>query len=171
MAIDKSTKIKWGLAVVMVGLSAFVVNYLAKQVRMLVRTKFAMSGIAINKITFKEINFSLWWKVTNNSDISFTISNQVYDVYLNGKLAKRVGNKPDVKISPHSVGKIPTNVVLDYKELVKIGLDNIGDLLDKDKRNKIQLEVVGTFTLKTSVFTLKDFPFEFKDTFGNIANY
>ena len=121
MAIEKSTKIKWGLAVVMVGLSVFVVNYLAKQVRMLVNTTFDMSGTAINKISLKEINITLWWKVENKSDIGFTISNQVYDVYLDGKLAKRVGNAPEIKIYPHSVARIPTHVVLTWKELFKIG--------------------------------------------------
>jgi len=169
--MEKATKIKWGLAVVMVGLSAFVVNYLAKQVKLLVNTTFAMSGVAINNISFKEISLTLWWKVENKSDIGFVISNQVYDIYLNGNFAKKVGNAPEIKVMPHSVARIPTNIVLTPKELFNIAKINIGAFLDKKKRSKITLEVIGNLTLKTSVFSIKDFPVEYKDTFGNMANY
>jgi LEA14-like dessication related protein len=130
-----------------------------------------MSGTAINNISFQEISITLWWKVENKSDIAFNISNQVYDVYLNGKLAKRIGNAPEIKVYPHSVARIPTNVVLNPKELLEIGIANIDSFLSKEKRNKITLEVIGNLTLKTSIFKMKDFPIEFKDTIGNIMNY
>lgn len=169
--MTKDTKIKHGLGVVVIGLLAFTTHYLMKQIRLLVNTDFDMSGTQINKLSFKEISITLWWKVVNKSDISITVSDQVYDIYLNGKFVKKVGNAMEVEIKPHSTTRIPTYVVFNPKELLNIGFDNMGKFLTKQGRESLMLQVQGSMTVKTSVFTVKKFPFEFKDDVESIYNY
>ena len=90
MKLDRITKIKIGLGVFMIGLTAFTINYLLKQVRLLANIKFDMVGTTVSKLSLTKIEIILWWKITNVSDLSFTIKEQIYDVYLNGKLLKNI---------------------------------------------------------------------------------
>jgi LEA14-like dessication related protein len=161
--MTKGVAIKWGLGAVMVGLLGFTVHYVMKQIQLLVNTEFTSVGTQINKINFSEINITLWWKVVNKSDIGLTLTNQIYDVYLNGKFVKKVGSSIPVTISPHADTRIPTYVVFTPKELLKVGFLNFANLLTKEGRSKTVMEVKGSIDMKTSVFSVKNFPFEYAD--------
>lgn len=166
--MTNQVKIKWGLGILMVGISVFTVNYLMKQIRLLVNTVFEFSGITVNRISTKEINLTLWWKVVNKSDIAFTISNQVFDVYLDGVFIKKVGNAIPTEIRAKATARIPTYIVFTPKELLKLGVSNFGSLISKETRDKLKLKVVGNITVQTSVFRVKDFPITYEDKLGNM---
>ena len=169
--MEKVTKIKIGLGLVMVGLAGFTVNYLMKQVKLLVNTVFELSGAHIDKISLKEISMTIWWRVVNPSDIGFTVSNQTFDIFLNGKFIKKVGNAIPVKINARSDVRIPTYIVFTPKELLTIGIQNFASLANKEGREKLRLKVTGNLTIKTSIFKLKEFPVNFEDSIGNIMKY
>ena len=168
MKIDKVSALKWGLGFILIGLSAYTVNYVMKQIRLLAKTKFDVVGTALNKISSKEISITLWWKVVNSSDISFVVKNQVYDIYLNDRFVKKVGYADPVEVLANGTSRIPTYISVSPKELLNIGLMNIGDLATKEGREKTKLKVVGSFVLETSIKISKKIPFEYSDTLGNI---
>jgi hypothetical protein len=66
---------------------------------------------------------------------------------------------------------IPTNIYITTKEVLKLGVDNVAGFLTDEGRKKTKLKVVGTFDVKTPLFTLKKLPFEFQDSIYNIMNY
>lgn len=167
----REQNIKLGLGIAVVGILAFTVNYLMKQVRLLVNTEFEMSGTTINKLSLQEISITLWWRVVNKSDISINISEQVYDIYINGIFIKKVGNAIPVKIKARDETKIPTYVVFAPKDLMVLGFDNMGKFLTKDGRKDLELQVVGSMSVSTDVFEVKKFPIEFKDSIERIMNY
>ena len=149
--MDKGLITRIGIGAVMIGVFGYTLNYLLKQVRKLVNTEFIFSGTRINSIALDKISITLWWKVVNKSEISFKVSNQDYDVYLNGQYLKKVGYTSPIEVKSNSTSYIPTYVVFEPKDL--------------------NLLVKGTFTVKTEVFEVKKFPFEFEDTIHNIYNY
>lgn len=167
----KDTAIKWGIGLAMIGILGYTVNYLMTQIRLLINTDFEFVGTAINKLSFKQISITLWWKVVNKSDIAITVSNQNYDIFINGRFLKKVGYASPVEIKPHAETRIPTYIVFAPKDLGKIGLENVGNFFTSEGRKKLKLTVRGTMTVKTSVFELKEFPFEYEDTIENIYNY
>ena len=83
MVLDTKAKIKIGLGVFVIGLTALTMNFLLKNIKKLVGLKFDYKDTDVNKINFKEISLTMNWKCTNPSDFNFTIKNQVYDVFLN----------------------------------------------------------------------------------------
>jgi LEA14-like dessication related protein len=169
--MDNQQKIKLGVGVLIIGVLGFTINYLMKQIRLLVNTEFEMVGTSVNKVSLQQISITLWWKVVNKSDISATISDQVYDIYLNGKFVKKVGYAVPVEIKAKADTRIPTYIVFEPKELLNIGFENMGKFLTPEGRKELNLQVRGTFTVKTSVFEVKKFPFEFEDDIESIYNY
>lgn len=169
--MTKDGKIKLGLGLVAVGLLAFTADYLLRQVRRLVNTDFELDRTQVNKLSFKKISLTLWWKVVNKSDIELNVSDQTYDIYLNGKFVKKVGNAVPVDIKPNSTTYIPTYIVFAPKELIKVGLENLSQFLTKEGRKDLILQVQGSLTLKTSVFTVKKIPIEYEDDIEAIMNY
>jgi LEA14-like dessication related protein len=168
---QQNTVLKVGLGVVMIGIMAYTLDYLFKQIRLLIRTKFDMVGTSVNSINEKGVSISLWWKVKNESDIKFIVSDQVYDVFLDGKFIKKVGYSPAITVAPRSEARIPTHIVFTLSEAVRVGVNNVAGLLTKEGRKQLKLEVRGHFTVKTDVFTIKKVPFEFVDSIENIYNY
>ena len=169
--MDKGLITRIGIGAVMIGVFGYTLNYLLKQVRKLVNTEFIFSGTRINSIALDKISITLWWKVVNKSEISFKVSNQDYDVYLNGQYLKKVGYTSPIEVKSNSTSYIPTYVVFEPKELKNIGLENASKFLTEEGRKDLNLLVKGTFTVKTEVFEVKKFPFEFEDTIHNIYNY
>jgi LEA14-like dessication related protein len=171
MKLDKITKIKIGLGVFMIGLTAFTINYILKQVRLLANIKFDVVGTTVSKLSLTKIEIILWWKITNVSDISFTIKEQTYDIFLNGQFLKKVGSAEPIEVLSEGVTRLPTYVVFTPEEAVKIGINNLGDFLTEDGRKKLKLKVTGFFTIQTKLFAVRKVPFEYEDTIHNIMNY
>ena len=171
MQLDKIAKIKIGVGVVLIGLTAITVNYILKNVRKLTNLTFDIKTVKLNTLNLKEISFTILWVIKNPSDFRFIVKNQVYDVFVNGKFVKKVGAVEETEVLSNGTSLLPTNVFLTTKELFDLGIENLEDLVTESGRKKLKIKVTGTFDVKTPVFTLKKLPFEFEDTLHNILNY
>lgn len=171
MILDTKAKIKIGLGVFVIGLTALTLNFILKNVRKLVHLKFEFKGTDVNTINLKELSLTMKWLVINPSDLNFIIKNQVYDVFLNDTFVRKVGSSAETDVYGNGTSIIPTNIYITTKEVLKLGVDNIAGFLTDEGRKKTKLKVVGTFDVKTPLFTLKKLPFEFQDSIYNIMNY
>jgi LEA14-like dessication related protein len=171
MGLDTKATIKIGLGAFIIGLTAVTFNFILKNIRKLVHLTFEYKDTDVNKINFNEISLTINWKCTNPSDFNFTLKNQVYDVFLNGKFVRKVGSSAETEVYGRGTSIVPTNVYITTKELLKIGADNLADLLTDTGRRKTKLKVVGTFDVGTPLFNLKKLPFYFEDSIHNIMNY
>ena len=167
----RNSTIKWGLGAIMVGVFGVALTYIMQQVKKLVNTEWSLIGTQVKKISLNEINIILWWRVLNDSDFSFQVSNQVYDIYLNGTFVKKVGFSPKIQIPTNSDSRIPTNVFITPKELLSTGVNFLDLLLNEQGRSKLFLEVKGTMDLAVDGLPIKKVPFAFKDSIQNIMNY
>jgi LEA14-like dessication related protein len=166
-----NSSIKWGLGAIMVGVFGVALTYIMQQVKKLVNTEWSLIGTQVKKISLNEINIILWWRVLNDSDFSFEVSNQVFDVYLNGTFIKKVGFSPKIQIPTNSDSRIPTNVFITPKELLSKGVNFLDLLVNEQGRSKLFLEVKGTMDLAVDKLPIKKIPFAFKDSVQNIMNY
>ena len=171
MVLDTKAKIKIGLGVFVIGLTALTMNFLLKNIKKLVNLKFDYKDTDVNKINFKEISLTMNWKCTNPSDFNFTIKNQVYDVFLNDTFIRKVGSSAETEVYGRGTSIVPTNIYITTQEVLKLGADNLAGFLTEEGRKKTKLKVIGTFDVKTPVFTLRKLPFFFQDTIHNIMNY
>jgi len=166
-----NSSIKWGLGAIMIGVFGVALTYIMQQVKKIVNTEWSLIGTQVKKISLNEINIILWWRVLNGSDFSFQVSNQVYDVYLNGTFIKKVGFSPKVNIPTNSDSRIPTYVSITPKELLSTGVNFLDLLVNEQGRSKLFLEVKGNMDISIDSLPIKKVPFSFKDSIQNIMNY
>ena len=171
MVLDNKAKIKIGLGVFVIGLTALTLNYILKNIRKLVKLTFEYKDTDVNKINLNEISLTMNWKCYNPSDFNFTIKNQVYDVFLNDTFIRKVGSSEETEVFGLGTSIIPTNVYITTQEVLKLGADNLAGFLTEAGRKKTKIKVVGTFDIGTPLFRLKKLPFYFQDTIHNIMNY
>lgn len=171
MVLDTKAKIKIGLGVFVIGLTALTMNFILKNIKKLVGLKFDYKDTIVNKINLKEISLTINWKCTNPSDFNFTIKNQVYDVFLNDAFIRKVGLSAKTEVYGRGTSIVPTNIYITTQEVLKLGTENVAGFLTEEGRKKTKLKVSGTFDVKTPVFTLRKLPFFFEDTIYNIMNY
>lgn len=167
----KNSTIKWGLGAIMVSVFGVTLAYIMQQTKKLVNTEWSLIGTQVKKISLNEINLILWWRVLNSSDFSFQVSNQVYDVFLNGTFIKKVGFSPSINIPTNSDSRIPTYVSISPKELLSTSINFLDLLVNEQGRSKLFLEVKGTMDLSIDKIPVKKVPFAFKDSIQNIMNY
>lgn len=166
-----NSSIKWGLGAIMVGVFGVALTYVMQQVKKLVNTEWSLIGTQVKKISTSEIDIILWWRVLNGSDFSFEVSNQVFDIFLNGKFIKKVGFSPKVKIPTNSDSRIPTYISISPKEILSAGFNFLDLLVNAQGRSKLFLEVKGTMDLTIDGLPIRKMPFAFKDSIQNIMNY
>ena len=166
-----NSNIKWGLGAIMIGVFGLTVTYVMQQVGKLVNTEWSLIGTQVKKISTSEIDIILWWRVLNGSDFSFEVSNQVFDVFLNGKFIKKVGFSPKVKIPTNSDSRIPTYISISPKEILSTGVNFLDLLVNEQGREKLFLEVKGAMDLTVDGLPIKKIPFAFKDSIQKIMNY
>jgi LEA14-like dessication related protein len=129
MILDTKAKIKIGIGVFIIGLTALTMNFLLKNLKKIIYLKFDYKNTNVNKINFKEISLTMNWRCTNPSDFNFIIKNQVYDVFINDKFIRKVGSSAETEVYGRGTSIIPTNIYITTKELLKLGTENIADFL------------------------------------------
>ena len=171
MNLTTNNTIKIGLGVFLIALTGVTLNYLYKNLRKLIQLKCEYKNTNVNKISFKEIDLTMNWLVTNPSDFNFTIENQVYDVFINDKFVRKVGSSAETEVYGRGTSLLPTNIYLTTKEALKLGSNNLAGFITDEGRKKTILKVTGTFDVVTPLLKLRKLPFFFQDSIHNIMNY
>jgi len=171
MNLDKKAQIKIGVGAFIIGLTALTLNYVFKNVKKLIGLTFEYKNTDVNKVNLKEISLTMNFKCVNPSDFNFILKNQIYDVFLNGEFIRKIGSSEETEVYGQGASIIPTNIYITTKEIAKIGSENLAGFLTEAGRKKMRLKVVGTFDVKTPIFTIKKLPFYFEDSIQNIMNY
>lgn len=165
MALTKGQK--WGIfAGVAVGITAIGI-YLKKQFDKIYNAAWTYGGVKNLKLGFDRISFTLFYNVDNKGDLSVIISEQDYDVTVNGVFVSKIKNATNVKIASRGITKIPFYVDFAPKDLLSAGLKNISDLLSNKQNVKILIK--GHLNIKAGIISLKKYPFELGFTLADIT--
>ena len=149
---------KWlivgGLGVISVALAMGYLQY-----RKLMNYTVKLGGVKFKSISTKVFNFDLFIKFTNNSAINFVISEQEYNVYLNGKFVTKITNKDDVTVLPKATNSIPVNINFNPTEVLNLLGKNFTNILLHPEA--IAIKVDGKLKVKLYGFT-KAIPFVYE---------
>lgn len=148
---------KWGIAGALLGLAS-VGLYLKVQFSKIYKARWFVGGVKNLKIAADKVSFILLYNIDNKSDLSVLVSEQNYDIFINGVFVSKVSNPTDVKIISHGVSSIPLYVNFAPRDIILAGVINLNDLI-KDKAN-IGIKIKGNLSLKAGIINLKKYQFE-----------
>lgn len=143
------------------------VGYIYVQVRKLINAPFKIKGVKDINISGTNLNFTLLGQLNNEGRISAYVKDQYYDVFINDILISKVHNKDEVFVGAYKSSIIPLKVNLNYDKLIKIGLDNLTNIV-ADK-SKVKLIIKGYFDWRAGVLSAKQ-PFELNYTLKEILD-
>lgn len=143
-----------GLALAGIGILA----YFKKQWDLVYNACYTIAGGVVHTLGFNNVNITLFFKVVNESDITIELSDMVFNIYVNKMFVSKV-LKPDVQmLYSKSNAIIKIDFQFNPKDLLRAGLTNIESILyDKDK---LIITTKGTFSAKTGIVKLRNFPFD-----------
>lgn len=155
---------KWlivgGLSVISIALGALYLQY-----KKLMNYTIKVKGIKLNTITPQVINFDLFINFTNNSDIKFVISDQVYKVYINGQYVTTLVNGTDVYVGAKSTSLIPVNVKFNPTDVMRLLGQNALIILASPQKINIKVDI----KLKVSLYGIKfNIPYVYESTLKEI---
>ena len=128
--------------------------YLYKQYLKLSNSDFNVVGAKNVKISGTNVSFTLITTLKNSGDISATVKDQYYDIFINGRKVSTVINKQEIKVASNGTSNIPLLIDLNLNDLRKeISSENIINfLVDK---SKVKFELKGYFTFKAGLISAK----------------
>ena len=143
-----------GLAVATIG----VMMYFKRQFTLLSNACYTIAGGVVHSLGLDSVKITLFFKVVDESDLTIEISDMVFNIYVNKMFVTKV-LKPDAQTL---YSKSDTIIKLDFefspKDLLRAGITNIEPILfDKEK---LVVEIKGTYSAKTGVVKLRNFPFD-----------
>lgn len=122
------------------------------QYRKLMNYTLKFKGIKLNKISFTNLDFNIYLDVTNNSDVTFNILSQVYNVYVNDTYVTKVENNSPTAVLAAQTNTIGLNVVFNLQDVYqKIGKSVLTIAANSDK---IIIKVDAKLKVKLWFFTV-----------------
>lgn len=115
MAITKKQLI-WGGVIGVLGVTAI---WLTKQIKKIQDYTLTFKKIKVNKFSKDTLDFNVYYDYTNNSDIDINLSQQEYDVYVNGVFITTLTNYAENVLKAKSTSQLGFNVLLNLPELDK----------------------------------------------------
>lgn len=132
--------------------------YLVSQIQKLKSGTFKVLGAKSLNISGGKISFEIITQFKNNSNLSATVTNQDYDVLINGTRVGVVHSEESVLIKAQDYNIIPLKVDVSINSLLTQSLANIGNFFNNKEAIKVELK--GNLTWKKGVISAKQ-PFEF----------
>lgn len=131
------------------------------QVKKLSSNIFGFRNLIINKLSLNNIDLNIYFKYLNNSDLTFTIKKQTYNIYINGKYLTTASNKLDNVIKTKQESIIGVNVAFNPKEVFSnLGLEAL------DTKNMV-IKIVMKIKIKFGFISFT-FPYTYEDSLKNM---
>ena len=149
------------VAIGVIGLGYGVYSYYLQQAEILQKLRYRIIGGRILNASLSNLSLQLDLEVTNDSNLGITMTNYMFDVYINGKKVGVISNASINQILNKNGGKsfFPLRINVDTTSL--LNLDVLGDLSNGIKNLKLTLD--GRFGVKKGLFRFNRIPF--KETF------
>lgn len=132
--------------------------YIASQIQKLKTGTFKVLGAKNLVVSGGKISFQLITQFKNNSNLAAKVTNQDYDVLINGNRIGIVHSEDTIDIKAQDYNIIPLKVDVDLNALVTQSLANIASYFSNKDAIKITLK--GNLTWRKGIISAKQ-PFEF----------
>ncbi len=139
--MKKGTLIILSLVIILIA----VIVYLVSQLIIVKNATWNYAGATIKNLNFSRVDLTAYFKVVNTGMATVTLSNQEYDIYLNGKFLSHMKYSAPFSISPGE-NTMPLEVVANISDILKTGWANLSQILTD--KNALNINLKGTYTLK-----------------------
>ncbi|MDD3875385.1 MAG: LEA type 2 family protein [Bacteroidales bacterium] len=147
------TKIAIGSGLSLIAIATLA--YLNKQAKALYDACFTVAGAVVHTISFDNMEFDVLMSIQNKSDMSFTITSQNYNIYVNKMLVAEVANNENVKIASNGQSNMKINVKFNPQDLLKKGIENITALLKN--KDSLVVEIKGNISIGAGIVSFKNY--------------
>lgn len=141
-----------------------------RQVALALQFCYKIADFNLYKVSKELINFELFVKIQNNSNLSLTINSYDLDVILAGRKIANLKSSKSIQIFSTNVSTIPLMInfnpseVFDKDYLVSLLAYMVTD------QTKVTIQVVGTMDITMDFVHLKKFKFNYETTMSKIIN-
>jgi LEA14-like dessication related protein len=143
-----------------------LISYFNRQMNLLRDACYTVAGAIINEITFNKVSFTMILNISNKSDIDFSVTNQAYNVYVNGMLVAKIDKADNIKVLGRGRSTVNINVAFNPQDLLKQGMQNIATLIDN--KNNMIIEIKGYLSLRAGAVSVKDYQVDERLTLGEM---
>jgi len=161
-------KLKYGLiigALIVAGLGSLA--YLKKQFNLIKDSCYTISGGIIHTLGLTNIKMTIFFKIVNESDITIKLSDMIFNIYVNNIFVTKISKPEEQVIFSKNEAIIQLEVQFNPVDLLKAGIKNIQSIIyDKEK---LIINIKGTFSAKTGGVKLRNFPIDEKITLKELT--
>ena len=129
--------------------------WVAKQAKALYDACFTVAGAIIHTISFDKMDMDLMVNIANKSDVSFTVINQDYQVYINKMLVAEITKNDNIKVVSKGNTTMKINVKFNPQDLLKKGIDNITNLINN--KDRLVVEIRGTISIGKGLISFNNY--------------
>ena len=147
MATPKLQKRFWIAG--LIGLVSVTGAYMYYQVNKILDYTLNYKGIKNVKITKDQISFTMWYEYQNKANITITLAESKYDVYVENQYVTTLTNFAPTTLQGGQVSVIEVNVVLTKADLTKLKL-NYAQLLIAPK--SVEIKTIMKWKVKYGIF-------------------
>jgi len=147
MATPKIEKKLWIAG--LIGLVSVTGAYMYYQVNKILNYTLNYKGIKNVKISKDQISFTMWYEYQNKANISITLAEAKYDVYVENQYVTTLTNFVPNTLQGGQVSVIDVNVVLTKADLTKLKL-NYAQLLIAPK--SVEIKTIMKWKVKYGIF-------------------
>jgi len=162
MKLEYKVGIFGGVALSLIMLS----SYFNRQKKLLMDACYTVAGAIINEINFNVVNFTMILNISNKSDIDFSVTNQSYNVYVNGMLVAKIDKEDIIKVLARGRSTVNIAVSFNPQDLLKQGMQNIANLISN--KNNMIIEIKGYLSLQAGAVSVKDYQVDERLTLGEL---
>lgn len=141
------------------GLGYGLYQYYLTQGAILYKYKYEVVGVTIKKASLKEVELQVDVEVVNDSEISATLTNYYFDIFLNGEKVAVIQNASVDQYLEKNGGTsyFPMKVIIDPSKFVKGNV--VTGLLESVKNSTIEQR--GYFGFKKGLLRFNKIPFSY----------
>ncbi len=141
------------------GLGYGLYQYYLTQGAILYKYKYEVVGVTIKKASLKEVELQIDVEVVNDSEISATLTNYYFDIFLNGEKVAVIQNASVDQYLEKNGGTsfFPMKVIIDPSKFVKGNV--VTGLLESVKNSTIEQR--GYFGFKKGLLRFNKIPFSY----------
>lgn len=151
-------------------LIVFIIAFMWWQINMIIKAKWSYSNFRLRTASLKELSFYVYFKMRNDSMLSFILAEQDYDIYIDNNYISKAVNKSDTILLAGQQNTVPFLIDLTVSDLLKAGIKDINSILTKEGRDQMTLKVTGFLTIKLGFITIRKVPFNLEKTFAQLQN-
>ena len=149
MATPKLQKRFWIAG--LIGLVSVTGAYMYYQVNKILDYTLNYKGIKNVKITKDQISFTMWYEYQNKANITITLAESKYDVYVENQYVTTLTNFAPTTLQGGQVSVIEVNVVLTKADLTKLKL-NYAQLLIAPK--SVEIKTIMKWKVKYGILKI-----------------